>query len=184
MYRKQEQGYCRHSLLSVDNQILLELAVIDTQIKELWEAWEFSKKGIKHTKSRKTKSTSPADEMTFDVTETIVDDDTTAGDPRYMQQITALGTERRKLLGLYAPEKKEDKSTGNTAIQLNVVGQGAGVEAADVMKAILSQGTPAALSTEVEEAQVVKEPVEVKVTPEQQQEQDMEAFWNEFMMED
>lgn len=63
-----------------DQLLTVELLRIDTACKELWEQWEFSK----HDKSKQTQ-----------------------GDPRYITEIRAQLMERRKLLGLYAPNKTE-----------------------------------------------------------------------------
>lgn len=160
---------------TMNDQIAREIATIDVQLKEAWEAWEFSKKGIKHEKKRTTNSTSPSDEMTYDLEEIITDTDTCAGDVKYLQHINELGKERRKLLGLYAPEKKDNTPKAN-AIQLNIVGQGAGAEAASIMGAILGQGAPQQV---IPEAEVVEEkPVEVQ---NEGSGVDLEAFFNEFM---
>lgn len=109
----------------MDDQIAQELAALQTQEKECWEAWEFSKKGIKHNTTRKEKSIGDAPEGTYDLTEIITQDNTTAGDIKFMQHINELRKERRKLLGLYAPEKKNvgaSENKGTTAIQFNIVG--------------------------------------------------------------
>lgn len=124
---------------TMNDQIAREIATIDVQLKEAWEAWEFSKKGIKHEKKRTTKSDSPSDEMTYNVEEIITDTDTCAGDVKYLQHINELGKERRKLLGLYAPEKKETKG-GPQAVQFNLIGEGAGSEMVNLMDSIMAMG--------------------------------------------
>ena len=105
----------------MNEQIRQEVAAIDVQIKELWKAWEFSKKGISEKTTRSTNSNSNSDMMDFDQSETILKEDITAGDVKYMNLISELGKEKRKLLGLYAPEKKS-ASEVQTAVQINVVG--------------------------------------------------------------
>lgn len=142
---------------SMNDQIAREVATIDTQIKEAWEAWEFSKKGIERTKTRKTDQASPAKEMTFGVEEIITEKDVTAGDVKFLQHINDLGKEKRKLLGLYAPEKKSDDGI-KTAVQFNLVGEGAGGEIMGLMQDIM-KGAPVApkQNIAVEEAQVVED---------------------------
>lgn len=64
---------------NIGSAIELELARIDDTICELWSQWEQSKKK-------------------FGI-----------GDPRYIAEIRQQLIERRKLLGLYAPERREVK---------------------------------------------------------------------------
>ena len=64
---------------NIGSAIELELARIDDTIAELWSQWEQSKKK-------------------FGI-----------GDPRYIAEIRQQLVERRKLLGLYAPERREVK---------------------------------------------------------------------------
>jgi hypothetical protein len=104
----------------VDMAIQLELAAIDDQLRELWEAWERSKtdQTLKSTRqsgiSNKGKAITPEGEISEGVAKII----TTAiqksekteinfGDPRYQDLINKLRMERRKLLGLYAVDKSE-----------------------------------------------------------------------------
>lgn len=121
---------------SMNDHIAREVATIDTQIKETWEAWEFSKRGIKNTKKRNTDSKSEAPEMDFTVEEIITDETTSAGEVKFLQHLNDLGKEKRKLLGLYAPEKKNDDSV-KTAVQFNIVGEGAGGEITSMMASIM-----------------------------------------------
>ena len=97
--------------------------------------------------------------MSFDVTEVIVDEDTTPGDVKFLQQINELGKEKRKLLGLYAPEKKD--AGVQTAVQFNIVGEGAGGEITSMMQEI-TKGAPVAApearkQPAIEDAQVVED---------------------------
>ena len=144
---------------TMNDQIAREIATIDVQLKEAWEAWEFSKKGIKHEKKRVTNSSSPSPELTFDVTEVITDEDTCAGDVKYLQHINELGKERRKLLGLYAPEKKDTKSAPQT-VQFNLIGEGAGGEVVNLLDSIIGGAIP----RPVEDAGVVESQT---ITPKQ-----------------
>ena len=144
---------------NMQDQIAREVASIDTQIKETWEAYEFSKKGIKHTKTRTEGSKSQAREMQYDLTEVVVEEDTTPGDVKYLQHLNDLGKEKRKLLGLYAPEKKD--SGVQTAVQFNIVGDGAGGEITSMMQEIMKGAPIAAPEAQkqpaIEDAQIVDE---------------------------
>lgn len=150
---------------SMNDQIAREVATIDTQIKETWEAFEFSKKGIKHTRTRTEGSKSQSREMTYDLTEVITDEDTMPGDVKYLQHLNELGKEKRKLLGLYAPEKKAPGTgTNNGTINFVVVGSDGSSLSAPLMTQQPAQP--------VEEVQAdVVEPEEV----------DMENLFNEMM---
>lgn len=150
---------------SMGDQVAKEVATIDTQIRETWAAWEFSKKGIKHTKTRTEGSNSEAKEMAYNLTEVVVEEDTTPGDIKYMQHLNDLGKEKRRLLGLYAPEKKDDGP--KTAVQFNIVGEGAGGEITNLMQDIM-RGAPAAPAPKnivVEDAKVVDEEDEENTSP-------------------
>lgn len=136
---------------TMNDQIAREVASIDTQIKEAWSAWEFSKKGI-HKKSRKEKKVGDESlEGSYELTEVVCDEDTTAGDVKFLQHINDLGKEKRKLLGLYAPEKKEMKG-GPQAVQFNLIGEGAGGEVVNLLDSIIGGAAPRPV---VEEAGVV-----------------------------
>lgn len=127
---------------TMNDQIAREIATIDTQLKEAWSAWEFSKKGITRKKTRNEKKEGDnAIEGTYELTEIIAEEDTSAGDVKYLQHINELGKEKRKLLGLYAPEKKEMKG-GPQAVQFNLIGEGAGNEMVNLMDSIMGMGTP------------------------------------------
>lgn len=105
---------------TMNEQIAKEVATIDFQLAELWDAWEKSKK-IKHVKTHTAVGSGViVPEQDYKLKEETVDAEETAGDTKIMAQIIELGKERRKLLGLYAPEKKE-AGKGNTAIQFNIV---------------------------------------------------------------
>ena len=132
---------------AMNDQVARELATIDTQIRETWEAWEFSKRGIKHTKTRTENSDSECDENQYKITEIVNEETTTSGDVKYLQHLNELGKERRKLLGLYAPEKKTPGAgTNNGTINFVVVGSDGNSLSAPVM--------PVAPTNDVEEANV------------------------------
>lgn len=100
-------------MMEVDTAIKLELKRIDDQIRELWDAWEKSKTDYK-TRYKKQKGEAvggdsgnqPVSIKTKKV-EQGERDEVCFGDPRYMAEIRQQLVERRKLLGLYAPEKKD-----------------------------------------------------------------------------
>jgi hypothetical protein len=105
----------------VDAAIQLELESIDTQIRELWIAWDRSKTDQK-LKSKKQsgiaarggKAVGPSGEIKDadpKIQTTAIEqsekDQIQFGDPRYQDLINKLRMERRKLLGLYAADKSE-----------------------------------------------------------------------------
>ena len=143
----------------MNEQITEEVNAINVQIKECWEAWERSKKGTLSKTTRKAESQGdvPGSENTYSLEETLLKEDTNTGEVKYMSLINELGKEKRKLLGLYAPEKKEVKGNGNTAIQINVVGgDGQAAQALDnVLFGGTSQPEPENYSVEDAEAEVV-----------------------------
>lgn len=87
-----------------------ELAVIDDIIKEAWIAWNKSKTD-KTQRSAKQKGVPGEEGSGTDVVTLQMEQATKElicyGDPRYLDVIDKQTKERRKLLGLYAPEKKE-----------------------------------------------------------------------------
>ena len=95
-----------------------ELAVIDDIIKEAWIAWNKSKTD-KTQRSAKQKGIPGEEGGDTDVVTLQMEQSTKElicyGDPRYLDVIDKQAKERRKLLGLYAPEKKE--FTGNFSFE-------------------------------------------------------------------
>jgi septum formation inhibitor MinC len=95
-----------------DQSVQLELERIDDAVRELWEQWEKSKQDYMKTANKKKgapvsdKKSKETKIQTFQTekTETEV---IRLGDVSYLAEIRAQLTERRKLLGLYAPEKKD-----------------------------------------------------------------------------
>lgn len=140
----------------MEYQIAQELASINTQEREAWEAWEFSKKGIKKTRSRTAKSEGAIGENTYDLTEIINDENTTAGEIKFLQHINELHKEKRKLLGLYAPDKTTKSSSDKpTAVQFNIVGDSAAGSVGDVMSAILGGNKSDSAPITIEETKSV-----------------------------
>lgn len=99
-------------LEDTDELITLELARIDDTCKELWEQWEKSKTNYSKTE-HKQKGSPSRDARTGQTsirtyqTERKETEVVALGDPAYIAEIRKQLAERRKLLGLYAPEKRE-----------------------------------------------------------------------------
>lgn len=97
-------------LTDTDELMQKELAVIDDIIKEAWIAWNKSKTD-KTQRSAKQKGVPGEEGSGTDVITMQMEQATKElicyGDPRYLDVIDKQAKERRKLLGLYAPEKKE-----------------------------------------------------------------------------
>lgn len=95
-------------LENIDYALQLELERIDETVKELWEQWEKSKSD--YTKTSSKRKGAPADSsgalrtVQKEETETEV---IRLGDTSFISEIRQQLMERRKLLGLYAPEQKE-----------------------------------------------------------------------------
>lgn len=95
----------------MDEALTLELERIDDTCRELWEQWEKSKEN--YTRQTRRQKGSPRRDnetgqtsiQTFQ-TERTETDVQGLGDPSYISEIRQQLQERRKLLGLYAPEKK------------------------------------------------------------------------------
>ena len=98
----------------LDLALQLELERIDTLIKEAWEAWEKSKEDYKRVKGTQEgvpgtpegEGDTPSEIVTTKMKQT-QEDVVSYGDPRYLEVINRLLIERRKLLGLYSPEKMD-----------------------------------------------------------------------------
>lgn len=103
-------------LEDMDDALQLELTRIDDTVRELWEQWEKSKEN--YTKTQRKRKGAPArnanqdnnggeggirtfsvEEKTFNVVG--------LGNPAYISEIRQQLAERRKLLGLYAPAKRD-----------------------------------------------------------------------------
>ena len=99
-------------LEDTDELVTLELARIDDTCRELWEQWEKSKENFtRQTRKQKGSPTRDAETGQTSIrtyqTERTETDVQGLGDPSYIAEIRKQLEERRKLLGLYAPEKKE-----------------------------------------------------------------------------
>lgn len=96
----------------MDAALQFELERIDDTVRELWEQWEKSKTDYTKT-ARKQKGSPTRDNQTGQTsirtyqTERTETEVIRLGDPSYISEIRMQLAERRKLLGLYAPEKKD-----------------------------------------------------------------------------
>lgn len=113
---------------NLDLALQLELERIDDLTREAWKAWNKSKedqtlrnnkqKGVpgdlldtgNNNTSAEGNQPAPAPERREEIVTVAMEQQTKevicTGDPRYLEIIHKLSMERRKLLGLYAPEKK------------------------------------------------------------------------------
>lgn len=97
---------------NLDDALELELQRIDDTVRELWEQWEKSKTDYSKTESKqkgspsRDKDTGQTTIRTFQ-TERKETEVVSLGNPAYISEIRQQLAERRKLLGLYAPEKKD-----------------------------------------------------------------------------
>ena len=96
----------------IDAALQLELERIDDTVRELWSQWEKSTEDyIRTSKTRRgapktDKKTNETKIETFGV-EDYSTNVVALGNPAYISEIRQQLAERRKLLGLYAPEKKD-----------------------------------------------------------------------------
>lgn len=90
-----------------DLAVQLELERIDQAVSELWEAWEKSKQDQK-LKSHKQKGKQIGKGITPTEVEKTEKEEINYGDVRYITEIRHQLSERRKLLGLYQPDKIEN----------------------------------------------------------------------------
>lgn len=105
-------------LEDMDEALQLELSRIDDTVRELWEQWEKSKEDYTKTQRKRKEAPQRNNEggnnntggdgniRTFSVeenTQNVIG----LGNPAYISEIRAQLAERRKLLGLYAPEKRD-----------------------------------------------------------------------------
>lgn len=103
-----------HRLDDVDLALQLELERIDDTVRELWSQWEKSKQDFTKTASKrkgervKDKKSGESKIQTYQKEETETEV-VQCGNPAYISEIRQQLAERRKLLGLYAPEQKEFK---------------------------------------------------------------------------
>lgn len=114
-----------YRVTAVDANIQLELQRIDNIVREAWGAWEKSKEDYKRIRQQQDRVPVGSDKAGGDgeegdlslvhasqTTENVVE----CGDPRYLDVINRQLQERRKLLGLYAPEKQVSVSSANVKV--------------------------------------------------------------------
>ena len=114
-------------LANIDDALQLELSRIDDIVKELWEQWEKSKED--YTRTQRKRKGAPVKNNTANSEDESVNNTTNneggsiktfsieeqtqqvigLGNPAYIAEIRQQLSERRKLLGLYAPEKRDIK---------------------------------------------------------------------------
>lgn len=109
----------------MDAALQLELECIDDTVRELWRQWEKSKEdwfrttNIRKGAPKKQKDSDKRQGNGSEIETYGIEEMRTnmigLGDPRYISEIRAQLMERRKLLGLYAPEKKDIATTGSFA---------------------------------------------------------------------
>ena len=97
---------------NIDYALQLELQRIDDLIKEAWEAWDKSKTDYERKKAKQHGVPNVGEENKERSILTVKMEQQSEevicyGDPRYLEIIHKLIIERRKLLGLYAPEKRD-----------------------------------------------------------------------------
>lgn len=111
----------------MDQALALELQRIDDLVKEAWDAWDQSKEDYlrEKTKLKGTPAYGSADGSSVQTkyVEKTSENLRSVGDPRFIDTINKLLQERRKLLGLYAPEKQEVKTDMTFADLLMKTGQ-------------------------------------------------------------
>lgn len=111
-------------LEDMDAALQLELERIDETVRELWEQWEKSKEDYTQTVStrkgapRRNGDTGANEIKTYSVD--IRDSNVVGlGNPSYISEIRAQLAERRKLLGLYAPEKRQVEGRVDGTLELS-----------------------------------------------------------------
>jgi hypothetical protein len=99
-------------LEDIDTAVQLELERIDEIIQECWEQWEKSKQDYTKTSNKRKGAPVSDKKIGSSIIKTFQKEETETevirlGDVSYLTEIRAQLIERRKLLGLYAPEKKD-----------------------------------------------------------------------------
>lgn len=108
---------------NMDDAVQLELERIDETVRELWGQWEKSKEDYTATTNtrkgapRRNEETGQRDIQTYSVEERS-NNVVGLGNPSYISEIRQQLAERRKLLGLYAPEKRDISGRVETSVEL------------------------------------------------------------------
>lgn len=95
-----------YRIANIDESIQLELERIDEVVREAWEAWDKSKTDYQRRRAE-LKEMHNANGNKPNIETKHIDEVVCFGDPRYLEVIHKNLAERRKLLGLYSPEKRE-----------------------------------------------------------------------------
>lgn len=113
----------------MDDALQLELSRIDDTVQELWEQWEKSKEDYTRTQMKRKGAprrqenqggqngqSNRGQENGQETIRTLLVEERTQnvvglGNPAYISEIRQQLAERRKLLGLYAPEKRDVQGT-------------------------------------------------------------------------
>lgn len=107
----------------VDQALQLELERIDESVAELWQQWDKSKEDYTAVRNRKVGVPVAPQEGSQGSSETEIvtirreqedENKVGLGDVRYIAEIRNQLAERRRLLGLYAPEKRDITSGGES----------------------------------------------------------------------
>lgn len=95
----------KNRIADVDEAVQLELECIKESVAELWEQWEKSKEDSvkRQRKKRVPKGAEGGASQAYE--ERSESDNVGLGNPAYIAEIRQQLIERRKLLGLYSPEK-------------------------------------------------------------------------------
>lgn len=108
---------------NMDDAVQLELERIDETVRELWGQWEKSKEDYTATVNtrkgapRRNAETGQRDIQTYSVEERS-NNVVGLGNPSYISEIRQQLAERRKLLGLYAPERRDISGRVETSVEL------------------------------------------------------------------
>lgn len=118
---------------NVDEALQLELERIDEAVAELWEQWEKSKEdGVKRTrKKRASKGDDGSNGGGRACEERFESEEIRSGNPAYISEIRQQLMERRRLLGLYSPDKQEVKVNTPTVNREELVARLRRLEALD-----------------------------------------------------
>lgn len=100
-------------------QIADELMKAEWEARELMDAWDRSKEGNKKNIKHKAKSDG-SEMMTYDLDEETTQTDVTAGDVKYLEQLSKVRQRVINILGLEAP-KQQPAQTNMPSVTINVV---------------------------------------------------------------
>lgn len=90
----------------MDNAIQVELARLSEVEKEAWQEWDKSKQDHEKKRAKQQRMSGEGSDDAVRM-EQQREEVIGFGDPRYLDIVHKCGIERRKILGLYSPEKKD-----------------------------------------------------------------------------